>query len=61
MQNEQIDIKLERDGDSFFTKSFSSNNEGYIDFTVDPLSIKLTDRYSMPGAVYLRVNFFKFI
>ena len=56
MPNEEIEIALQREGASFYTQSLSSSNNGYIEFTVDPLSINLNDSFNSPGAIYLRVS-----
>ena len=58
MPNEEIEIALQREGASFYTQSTSSSNDGYIEFTVDPMSINLNDSFNSPGAIYLRVGSF---
>ena len=57
MPSELIEIHLERDGASFFTGDFSSDNDGYVDFTVDPLSITSnSDTFNLPGIIYAKVR-----
>jgi hypothetical protein len=58
MPNEEIEIALQREGASFYTQSLSSSNHGYIEFTVDPMSINLNESFNSPSAIYLRVGSF---
>ena len=57
LADEEIEVKLERDGVTLYTNTFSSNSEGYLEFTFNPTSIVSTDIFSTPGTIYLRVNF----
>ena len=57
MPSEEIKITLDREGASFYSQSFTSDNNGFIEFTVNPLTINSTDSFSSPEAIYLRVTF----
>ena len=60
LADEEIEVKLERDGATFYTNTFTSNSEGYLEFTFNPTSIVPTDIFNTLGTIYLRVNLLNF-
>ncbi len=58
LPNEEIEIKLERDGANFYTKSYFSDENGHLEFTINPMSITFPDIFTEPGTIYLKVNTF---